>query len=67
MRTPQVKVDVLRPPTFEALGDRLRAAVAEGIPYAAVHFDGHGTILNPFGAARHTGYLVFETARQDRS
>jgi CHAT domain len=59
---PRVKVDVLRPPTFEALGDRLRAAVAEGMPYAAVHFDGHGTILNPFGSARHTGYLVFETA-----
>ena len=58
---PRVKVDVLRPPTFEALRDRLRAAVAEGMPYTAVHFDGHGMILNPFGAARHTGYLVFET------
>jgi CHAT domain len=58
---PRVKVDVLRPPTFEALADRLRAALAEGMPYAAVHFDGHGTILNPFRATRHTGYLVFET------
>ena len=59
--TPSVKVDVLRPPTFDALGDRLRAAVDEGMPYTAVHFDGHGVILNPFGGVRHTGYLVFET------
>jgi hypothetical protein len=58
---PGVKVDVLRPPTFDALGDRLRAAAAEGMPYTAVHFDGHGVIQNPFGAARDTGYLVFET------
>jgi len=58
---PRVKVDVLRPPTFDALGDRLRAAVAEGVPYTAVHFDGHGVILNPFRGVRHTGYLVFET------
>jgi hypothetical protein len=61
---PRVKVDVLRPPTFESLGERLRAAAAEGKPYAAVHFDGHGVILNPFGAARATGYLVFETPGQ---
>jgi hypothetical protein len=25
-----------------------------------MHFDGHGVILNPFGAVRHTSYLVFE-------
>lgn len=62
---PRVKVDVLRPPTFDALGDRLRAAVAEGVPYTAVHFDGHGVILNPFGAVRDTGYLVFETPNRD--
>jgi hypothetical protein len=58
---PRVKVDVLRPPTFDALDDRLRAAAAAGVPYTAVHFDGHGVIENPFGAARDTGYLVFET------
>ncbi|MEW1912331.1 CHAT domain-containing protein [Kitasatospora sp. NPDC085895] len=62
---PHVKVDVLRPPTFEALSERLRAAVVAGVPYTAVHIDGHGVILNPYGGPRHTGYLVFERPGRD--
>jgi tetratricopeptide (TPR) repeat protein len=40
------QLDVLRPPTFERLGDALRHAKAEGHPYHVVHFDGHGMFLD---------------------
>ncbi|MFJ9777177.1 CHAT domain-containing protein [Kitasatospora sp. NPDC101157] len=62
---PHVKIDVLRPPTYDALIERLCAAAAAGVPYTAVHIDGHGTILNPFGGPQHTGYLVFESPSHD--
>ena len=39
----KLRLDVLRPPTFEQLGRVLRAAKAEGQPYHVIHFDGHGT------------------------
>lgn len=58
---PQVKVDVLRPSTFDALERRLDEAARAGTPYTAVHFDGHGAVLDPFGSDRTRGYLVFET------
>jgi tetratricopeptide (TPR) repeat protein len=35
-------LEVLRPPTFEELAKRLRAAKAQGGPFHVVHFDGHG-------------------------
>jgi tetratricopeptide (TPR) repeat protein len=35
-------LEVLRPPTFEQLSKRLLAAKAQGDPFHAVHFDGHG-------------------------
>jgi CHAT domain len=35
-------LEVLRPPTFEQLARRLREAKAQGEPFHAVHFDGHG-------------------------
>ena len=35
-------LEVLRPPTFEQLAKRLRAAKAQGEPFHVVHFDGHG-------------------------
>lgn len=35
-------LEVLRPATFEQLARRLRAAKAQGEPFHAVHFDGHG-------------------------
>ena len=37
------KLEVLRPPTFEQLGKRLRTAKANGKPFHIVHFDGHGS------------------------
>ena len=40
------ELDVLRPPTFEQLSRRLRAAKAEGKPYHIIHFDGHGSLLD---------------------
>ena len=36
------ELEVLRPPTFEQLAKRLLEAKAEGKPFHAVHFDGHG-------------------------
>jgi tetratricopeptide (TPR) repeat protein len=67
-------LDVLRPPTFEALAKALRRAKDEKRPYHVVHFDGHGTYgeieeLREFlrersplifaRAGRH-GFLAFE-------
>ncbi len=68
----QVELEVLRPPTIEALRQKLEAARQAGAPYDVLHFDGHGT----FGAlssasasadaqrypATAEGYLVFESA-----
>ncbi|HEY5116665.1 MAG TPA: CHAT domain-containing protein, partial [Nakamurella sp.] len=39
-------LDVLRPPTFQALARVLRAAQKAGRPYHVVHFDGHGAYLD---------------------
>jgi hypothetical protein len=57
----QVKVDVLRPSTYDALERWLDEAARAGAPYTAVHFDGHGAVVDPFGGDRTRGYLVFET------
>jgi tetratricopeptide (TPR) repeat protein len=38
-----LRLKVLRPATFAALGRELRAAADRGEPYQIVHFDGHGT------------------------
>jgi len=66
-------LEVLRPPTFEQLAKRLRAAKAQGEPFHAVHFDGHGdkgvvyfenSVLGASGQpvyARHIGELLNET------
>ena len=40
------RLDVLRPPTFEALGKALRAAKGREEPYHIVHFDGHGAFMD---------------------
>lgn len=48
--------DILSPPTFPALCDRLRAALTAGRPYHIVHFDGHGV----FDKVNGLGALVFE-------
>jgi len=61
---PRVQLEVLRPPTFEALVTRL-----EDRPgfYHLVHFDGHGvfapsggSIAMAYGAKAGRGHLVFE-------
>jgi hypothetical protein len=40
-------LDVLRPATFKRLSQVLEDAYAAGRPYHVVHFDGHGTWLDP--------------------
>ena len=56
-----IQVDVLRPPTYDALLDALGAAKKTGTPYNLVHFDGHGAYdANGFDASRKRGYLYFE-------
>jgi tetratricopeptide (TPR) repeat protein len=47
------ELEVLRPATFEALGQRLRSAQLEGRPFHVVHFDGHASLadLEPLFAA----------------
>lgn len=40
------QLDVLRPPTFDTLARRLRAAREAGEPYHVLHFDGHGAFLD---------------------
>ena len=42
-------LDVLRPATFARLSEVLHAAQDAGRPYHVVHFDGHGTWLDPAG------------------
>ena len=48
----EVDLTVLRPPTFEALGQVVRQAAEAGTPYHVVHFDGHGAM--PGGAGGGT-------------
>ncbi|MGD0245287.1 MAG: CHAT domain-containing protein [Streptosporangiaceae bacterium] len=63
-----VEVDVLRPPTLEALTATLHAARKAGNPYQIVHFDGHGMLGEPLTAADASlrygtpgqGVLIFE-------
>src|SRR2546426_931493 len=50
-------VEALRPPTFEHLASRLRAAKSQGEPFHAVHFDGHGL----------GGKVFFETPKLKRN
>ncbi|MEM7243886.1 MAG: CHAT domain-containing protein [Acidobacteriota bacterium] len=52
-----IDLEVLRPPSFDALQRRLEEARAEGRPHHVVHFDGHGTFDESAGEA----VLAFET------
>jgi hypothetical protein len=67
----KVHLDVLRPPTFDSMRDKLTRAAEAGCPYHMLHFDGHGTFgaFNPgnLGSGlrydsgiKESGYLVFE-------
>jgi hypothetical protein len=59
--TPGVEIDVLRPATFDSLEKYLADAKRASRRYAAVHFDGHGVVVDPFGGSSARGYLVFES------
>lgn len=59
-------LDVLRPPTFIRLIERLQEAQDRGEPYHVVHFDGHGVFddleakLAGNPPTNKRGYLLFE-------
>ncbi len=55
-----VRIEVLRPPSFEVFQERLKAANDEGKPYHAVHFDGHGAFGELRGRIGQQGYVLFE-------
>lgn len=42
----RLRIDVLRPPTFERLAKVLSQAVEAGRPYHVLHFDGHGVFTD---------------------
>jgi CHAT domain-containing protein len=67
----QVALDVLRPPTLDAMHEALGAATQAGQPYYHIlHFDGHGTFgtgsagatagQTHFDRRAARGYLAFE-------
>jgi tetratricopeptide (TPR) repeat protein len=45
-----VRIDILRPPSFEAFRTRLKEAKEAGTPYHAVYFDGYGEATQRDGA-----------------
>jgi hypothetical protein len=57
------QLDVLRPPTFEALSLKLRQAKAEGKPYHVVHFDGHGVYEDSKQVTLQNNPLIFRDQR----
>jgi tetratricopeptide (TPR) repeat protein len=65
----KVVLDVLRPPTFDALQAQLEQAREARQPYQVLHFDGHGSFgdgasvsagTHQYGASAAQGYVVFE-------
>jgi len=56
----RLRLDLLRPSTFEQLSHVLRDAKARGEPYHVVHFDGHGTYSEGGPRPGAHGYLLFE-------
>ena len=51
----EVDLTVLRPPTFDALADAVKAAAAAGEPFHVVHFDGHGAMRSRAGGGAVVG------------
>jgi hypothetical protein len=62
-----VRLEVLRPPTYEQLARMLRDAKARGEPYHLVHFDGHGVWSEHGPRPGAHGYLVFENPALDEN
>ncbi|MBR9765702.1 MAG: CHAT domain-containing protein [Rhodobacteraceae bacterium] len=52
------QLDILRPPTIEALEESLASAKEAGSPYDVVHFDGHGELVETMIGQR--GVILFE-------
>jgi tetratricopeptide (TPR) repeat protein len=61
----RIRVDLVRPSTFEQFQQQLLDARAADRPYSLVHFDGHGVFDESTSrpAAHRRGYLVFEDGR----
>jgi tetratricopeptide (TPR) repeat protein len=55
-----VRLELLRPPTFEQLNRKLRDAKDRDEPYHVVHFDGHGGYGESDQRPGEHGYLIFE-------
>ena len=62
-----VRLEVLRPPTFEQLARMLRDAKARREPYHLVHFDGHGKWSGEGPRPGGHGYLLFENPALDEN
>jgi hypothetical protein len=61
---PRIQIEILRPPTFDALVNRLNTKRGY---YDLVHFDGHGVFYKPslrshmqYSLTANSGHLVFE-------
>jgi tetratricopeptide (TPR) repeat protein len=62
-----VRLELLRPPTFEQLARKLREAKDRDEPYHVVHFDGHGGYGESNQRPGEHGYLMFENPALDRN
>ncbi|MGA2074532.1 MAG: tetratricopeptide repeat protein [Terriglobia bacterium] len=62
-----VRLELLRPPTFEELARKLREARDRDEPYHVVHFDGHGAYGESDQRPGEHGYLMFENPALDRN
>ena len=62
----EVALEVLRPPTLEALTSRLQAAAKAGQPFHILHFDGHGTFGRGSAVAGGSGQHRFDRGTSAR-
>jgi tetratricopeptide (TPR) repeat protein len=62
-----VRLELLRPPTFEQLAHDLREAKDRDEPFHVVHFDGHGAYGESDQRPGEHGYLMFENPALDRN
>jgi tetratricopeptide (TPR) repeat protein len=62
-----VRLELLRPPTFEQLARKLREAKDRDEPYHVVHFDGHGAYGESDQRPGEHGYLMLENPALDRN